>query len=491
MSSPVFHRMIPQQCCHPATSRIFAATFPRQSTGSAPIRNLRTGAVLPVHLRRCQRRIPEETLTDRGRCSGNHAVRGSSPLRRDRITQNRHSSSARQGSCAAVRSADGYLLSGAQFALPSAAPISGERLPSYPQQPRRDSTDTSTREGKGTGTLNLRWTVEFAAAIAWQGASRLRRNPDEAAGPVWKAFETARQLASQWQVELRSSGGSPPDPDVSLTNDRRGQPSGDLLAEIVVTAMPVRLWAAVLCAGSCEDGSSTIASLGRSIAEQHSQLLTMALKFAATPGAVEDELFFPLNRLRRQTERWTDLLIGRYVVAYDLDDLAFDPVQARDFGRRQLDQSRRDPQRPVPEMVRAGLRLAFGDACPFRLPSTGLLTATAQGMLSAWDDEAFAAGQPLRRFRRVRSLLPTALRPAAIMRHPDRSKSQVTNSPSRSLMTSPTTTTPPLRVFPPPPTGLQLSSIRPETTLRPVNQRRIRGTSAAPTTPGFQLDPPR
>lgn len=324
------------------------------------------------------------------------------------------------------------------------------------------------RDRKGTGTLNLRWTVELAAAFAWQGATGFRHEPEESADQLWNVREHARRLASHWQNSLRASGDITPTRSSSLLDRPAGQPSEDLLAEILVTAMPIRLWAAAVCAADRNSPIPAAIPLCRSVVDLHTQMFTRALQILATPGAIDDDSFFPLNRLRRQTERWTDLLIGRYVVEYDLDHLAFDVDQARDFGQRHLDQARQNPQRRVRSLAHAGLRLAFGDQCRFRLPSMELLSMIAHSLLVTWSEEAFTPGQALRRFRQLRT-----------WPHADIPTSGDTRRPAPPTeKTVPAHTTPALRLFPHQSPGLRFAELRPAASLRPMKRFPSRETPA-------------
>jgi hypothetical protein len=64
-------------------------------------------------------------------------------------------------------------------------------------------------------------------------------------------------------------------------------------------------------------------------------------------------------RLRRRTERWTDLLLGHLVQDFDVADFAFEERRSRDFANDQLRAGDSGMLHPACNFLLTSLRLAF------------------------------------------------------------------------------------------------------------------------------------
>lgn len=66
-----------------------------------------------------------------------------------------------------------------------------------------------------------------------------------------------------------------------------------------------------------------------------------------------------INRTRRSIERWTDLMLGQFVLRYNMQEFAHDPDRSRDFGEDQS--SNLNAPSPVQtwDLITAGLRISF------------------------------------------------------------------------------------------------------------------------------------
>jgi hypothetical protein len=143
-------------------------------------------------------------------------------------------------------------------------------------------------------------------------------------------WSTTRSLADEWLQRLAAE---PPVADPEHWFDCR-----PVAAEIVVIDMLVRVTATILA--SWEQTLSTTSSTPRAAARP---VLDRAVDYIAharrrwmeqlladeTDGAAED-------RLRRRGERWTDLLIGPWLVRTGVSQYAHDARRAWDFGEEAL-----------------------------------------------------------------------------------------------------------------------------------------------------------
>ncbi|MCA9004175.1 MAG: hypothetical protein KDA70_02795 [Planctomycetaceae bacterium] len=66
-----------------------------------------------------------------------------------------------------------------------------------------------------------------------------------------------------------------------------------------------------------------------------------------------------INGTRRSIERWTDLMLGQFVLRYDLQEFAHDPERARDFGEDQSTNLNAPSPVQTWDLITAGLRISF------------------------------------------------------------------------------------------------------------------------------------
>lgn len=104
-----------------------------------------------------------------------------------------------------------------------------------------------------------------------------------------------------------------------------------IVQEVLAGETLTRVWGALLSAHDRRHDGDSAEPVARSVlvgqleARQHALSLILTVAAAPLPDAVA------LNRLRSRVERWTDLLIGRLMLAHDVRDWALEPERAADF----------------------------------------------------------------------------------------------------------------------------------------------------------------
>ncbi len=164
-----------------------------------------------------------------------------------------------------------------------------------------------------------------------------------------------------------------------------------LVEEILLAELALRTWTAVLYAYDRKRNSDEAEPIARSILLGHLDIRQRALAliihspFIAASEAVE------LNRLRRRTERWTDLLLGYLGQHYPVRELAFDADRASEFAADLHQQQRKAAGDQSWKLTLASLRMAFGavPAEPGRVAETNL--DIAGSILACFPSELFSA----------------------------------------------------------------------------------------------------
>jgi hypothetical protein len=104
-----------------------------------------------------------------------------------------------------------------------------------------------------------------------------------------------------------------------------------VLVEIFAGEVLARVWIAVLAAADRRRGTCDAAPIAESVLAGHVEARNRALKFLAHGPGITSHDAVELNRIRRRSERWTDLLLGHLTTVDDVSQFAFHPSLARDF----------------------------------------------------------------------------------------------------------------------------------------------------------------
>jgi hypothetical protein len=94
-----------------------------------------------------------------------------------------------------------------------------------------------------------------------------------------------------------------------------------------------------------------------------------------------------LNRLRRQAERWTDLLLGRFGWAPGIAQFAHDAARAADFAEDFAKSNRQDNAPAEWLLLRASLRSTFRGSGNWTTPNADLNARIAAAILQCVPDE--------------------------------------------------------------------------------------------------------
>jgi len=150
----------------------------------------------------------------------------------------------------------------------------------------------------------------------------------------------------------------------SATND----PMLPVVAEVFVSEILTRVWAATLTASDHVRNVRHAAPLAVNVFDGHAKARHSALTWMVDRIHDSEKNVVTLDQLRRRSERWTDLLLGHLVVRYPVAEFAFDRDRAYDFGSDQRSQQIENPQATVWKLIQAGLRISFPDTRLFPLP---------------------------------------------------------------------------------------------------------------------------
>jgi hypothetical protein len=243
--------------------------------------------------------------------------------------------------------------------------------------------------------LNARELVELAALVAEHG-------PQIIAGKFELSSESLEQywVASKCRLDrwLRHLQPRPIEP--SPPHDGPDRLSA-VVEEIFTSEVLTRVWTAVLAARAARHGQHDGEMIARSVMLSHMEARNRALKLLIHGVRVAPEAAVELNRLRRRSERWSDVLVGKLLPASDVAVFAVDGDRAREFALDMHYQSGLISERQVWGLLMASLRAAFQRSLHEPSPNGDLNERIAAGVLGALGPELFdetGQFQSLRRF---------------------------------------------------------------------------------------------
>lgn len=206
--------------------------------------------------------------------------------------------------------------------------------------------------------MNNRQTVEIAALISALSPHFVEGRDALPAGMLEKFWDRSQRRLKLWLMAVsryqRQYTQVPPDEHLQMWRDLE-----PVLEEIFVSEMLTRVWGAALVARDQVGGTRANEPIARNVLLGHLDARKRALQVLVTDTTLTLEHLASIDRIRRRVERWTDLLLGHLVESYQVDDFAFDPVRAREFGTQQLLQTAERPRDQVWVLLLVGLRMAF------------------------------------------------------------------------------------------------------------------------------------
>jgi hypothetical protein len=197
--------------------------------------------------------------------------------------------------------------------------------------------------------------AELALAGSLSGRTSWVHQPQEL-GPALRRFWSAnRRLQHAWLSDLSQIR------EDALNQDDRFE---RLALEVWLTEMVTRVWGTNwTIADRARRGNDVERILANSLHGMARVRREVLLLMVRHWHGETTELISRLDRFRRRSERWTDLLIAGPASVYGVWDYAVEPLRARDFGRIH------ESQQPATDnaaslLVSAGLRVMFGSSWP-------------------------------------------------------------------------------------------------------------------------------
>lgn len=248
--------------------------------------------------------------------------------------------------------------------------------------------------------ISLRQIAETAAFASARSAFLLEDRSPVSQEHLQNYWKCCRGRTLDWlrRLETLSGEATSASPDDHLTMWESARP---LVDEILVTDILTRVWATVLAASDQNRGSRDASPIARHTFNGHLDARNRALRLVLHDLQIPVSEVARVDRLRRKTERWTDILIGHLALNFQLDEFCHEPDRAVEFGEGQIREILRATDEPLWEFVLTGIRLAFAQQQE-PTPSETWNQGIVRSVLGSFPADSFDEFGTFKGIRRVR-----------------------------------------------------------------------------------------
>ncbi|MBM4088216.1 MAG: hypothetical protein FJ276_02115 [Planctomycetes bacterium] len=232
--------------------------------------------------------------------------------------------------------------------------------------------------------MHARELVELGALVAVHGSAFMHRP-----SPLTDRFMEQYWVASRCRHDRWIQG-------MSGWEDRSRDPAGRdgphvraIIEEVLLTELLTRTWAAVAVGCDRVQHADALSPIVRGVLAWHVEARNRAMQLMVHGGGFEMDEGAALNRLRRQTERWTDMMMGYVHRGCDVAEFAFCSERARDFAADLGGQLQQPTGNHVWNLTLVGLRSAFQHGLSHASPNAELNQRIAGSVLGCFHSEAF------------------------------------------------------------------------------------------------------
>ena len=234
--------------------------------------------------------------------------------------------------------------------------------------------------------MHARELVELAAIVAAQGPALIATPGCLPAGAIdqyWLAskcrLDRWNRALSQFRDGRRASAGVP----ASWSELR------PILEEILISDILTRVWTGVLCAFDRQRNAHEIESVARSVWLGHVESRHRVMCLLVSDVEIEPAEAVALNRLRRRTERWSDLLLGYLLEQHDVIEFAVCHETAREFASDLRSRRHQPGGEHAWPLTLAALRGAFQTGLSEAQPNGDAHARVAASILACLPPELF------------------------------------------------------------------------------------------------------
>lgn len=244
--------------------------------------------------------------------------------------------------------------------------------------------------------MHARELIELAALVSTHGPSLVQSGEPIPADAVEQYWTGSKVRLDRWTRNLKQFARLL-DADVGQHECEKLWPAvRGTFEEILTGEILTRVWTAVLCTYDRSRGTDEVEPVARSVMLGHVEARHRVLTLLVRGTGMEKEEAARLNRLRRRSERWIDLLVSRLAGIHDVEEFAVDPVRSRDFARDQAGRRGVQENRLAGPLLQTSLREAFEHDLGDESPNADLNAQIAGGILACFPPGLFDSAELFR-----------------------------------------------------------------------------------------------
>lgn len=229
--------------------------------------------------------------------------------------------------------------------------------------------------------------VEMAAVLVDHGlaaANRMDRLSESSAEAYWTASKCRIERWAETLQQFRKSRSK----CGARTSWLALRPWYD---EILVSEILTRVWAAFAVVAERNETEKRIEPIARSVYVGHLEARQRLLRYLVDENELDNRQAHALDRVRRNTERWTDMLLGYLMLEHDVTDFAFEAGRVHDFAEGAETEAKDENDVYTWSLLKTSLTAAFGPDRTAVLPNSDLNQEILYGVFSTFGPDFYDA----------------------------------------------------------------------------------------------------
>jgi len=248
--------------------------------------------------------------------------------------------------------------------------------------------------------MHARDLIELAALVTAHGPVLIGSDAPLPVGSIEQYWCSAKTRLDAWGRTLKDftiSAGA----DVAFAR-MSWPPTRAAIEEILTGEILTRVWTAVLVACDRGRGQEELTPVAKSVWAGHLEARHRVLSLLVSSPAIDTLEAVAINRLRRRTERWADMLLGVLESVHDVSEFAVDVERVREFSSDLHYREGLPGGRQVWPLVQSALRVAFQQGLAATSPNAATNGRIAAAIVGGFPPEVFDSTGLLRSLWHVR-----------------------------------------------------------------------------------------
>ncbi len=211
--------------------------------------------------------------------------------------------------------------------------------------------------------MKLAYLTEIATLMAAHGRLFIEQPGELSSQAIGDYYILSRNRFNRWMKDLSDleHGLSIRDP-LHLIGLMPTRPATRTITEqILINEMLARVWTILMMARDRYQGLDRIRPVAHNVFLGHLSVRHKALGVVLADDRLQQSDLMAIDRIRKATERWTDLLCCPLMDEFDLWQYAFHEDVAKEFYKDRVDQQSIDHRSRAWVLILAGLRHSFQD----------------------------------------------------------------------------------------------------------------------------------